>query len=82
MLISALTLAVRAFSIQLPIMINYNVHSDGNGGYMIECFGKKSKLSEVESLNGIQKFTVHPDCIAIDFLYGTLWLTNTGMEWI
>ena len=80
MLISALTLAVRAFSVKLPVKINYNVHADAEGNYYIECFGK-DKTTQLERLTGIIKFTVYPDRIAIDFTQGTLWLTSTGMEW-
>ncbi len=80
MIISALTLAVRAFTAVLPAKINYNVHTDGSGNFYIECFGKGVETHS-ELLTGITCFKVYSDRIAVDFPKGTLWLTSTGMEW-
>jgi hypothetical protein len=80
MLIRALILTVRVFTINLPININYNIHRVGHGNYCVE-YNNGKDSAQVENLAGVQKFAVYPDRIAVDFEHGTLWLTKSGMEW-
>lgn len=81
MIISTLTLAVRTFTAHAPSNIIFNVFAVHTKKRVVEYWNTFTQDNHIENLDGMRKFTVYPDRIAIDFPQGTLWLTPTGMEW-